>query len=191
MDGIDLDIELDSSHRIWNYYGEWVTSLRTLCDERDYELSTATAQWVSVKVSAETYSQFTFVNVMAYDDDSDKSSHASYNFAVQALDYFHIQRNIDEKKLVLGVPFYGRGYDSRGNLNWNSYQSFAALVAAAPANYYADVYRDVAYNGAETIREKCQLAKDYGGIMIWEVTLDAAGEYSLLTVIKDEMTKES
>lgn len=190
LDGIDLDIELNSSHKIWNYYADWVATLRALCDEREYEMSTATAQWVAVKVSAETFAMFDFVNVMAYDNDGDKSSHASYDFAVQSLSYFHVERNVEQQKLVLGVPFYGRGYDNRGNLDWNSYQSFAALVAADPANYFADAYQGVAYNGAELIRTKCHLAKDYGGIMIWEVTLDATGEYSLLSVIKDEMTKE-
>lgn len=188
LDGIDLDIELSSDHKIWNYYGDWVVSLRALCDERGYELSTATAQWVAVKVTSETYGYFDFVNVMAYDNDSDKTSHSSYAFAEESLTWFNIQRNIDVEKLVLGVPFYGRGYNSNGSLNWNSYESFASLIASDPANYDNNVYNGVAYNGASLIREKCTLAKNYGGIMIWEITLDATGEYSLLEVIKNEMT---
>ncbi|MCH5162249.1 MAG: hypothetical protein J1G38_02025 [Clostridiales bacterium] len=186
LDGIDLDIELDSSHKIWNYYGDWVVSLRELCDERGYELSTATAQWVSGKVTADTYALFDFVNVMAYDDDSDKNSHSSYECAVKSLEYFNINRAVEAAKLVLGVPFYGRGYKN-GALDWGSYESFASLVAADPDNYCSDTYNGIAYNGAETIKDKCELAKGYGGIMIWEVSLDAVGEYSLLDVIKTEM----
>lgn len=189
LDGIDLDIELDASSRIWNYYADWVASLRALCDERGYELSTATAQWVAGKVSAETFALFDFVSVMAYDNDSDKNSHASYAFAEQSLAWFHTERAIEAEKLVLGVPFYGRGYHSNGTLDWSSYVSFADLVRSDAVNYDADAYEGIAYNGAEMIREKCALAKEYGGIMIWEVTLDAPGEYSLLSVIRDEMTK--
>lgn len=188
LDGIDLDIELGASHEIWNYYADWVASLRVLCDERGYELSTATAQWVAVNVTAETFALFDFVNVMAYDNDADESSHADMEFAETSLQYFNIQRGIPKEKLVLGVPFYGRGYTADGALDWNSYVSFSELIAADTGNYNADLYRDIAYNGAPTMREKCELAKTHGGIMIWELTLDAAGEYSLLAVIKEELT---
>ncbi len=188
LDGIDLDIELGSGHEIWNYYADWVDSLRILCDERGYELSTASAQWVAVKVSAETFAQFDFVNVMAYDNDADESSHADMEFAQTSLQYFHVQKKIPKDKLVLGVPFYGRGYTADGKLDWNSYVAFSELIASDTANFHADVYNGIAYNGADTMREKCTLSKDYGGIMIWEITQDAAGEYSLLALIKDELT---
>lgn len=188
LDGIDLDIELGSNHQIWNYYADWVKSLRVLCDERDYELSTATAQWVAVNVTAETYELFDFVNVMAYDNEADANSHASMEFAKNSLQYFNIQRGIDKDRLVLGVPFYGRGYNSDRSLDWNSYVHFSSLIASDKDNYNKDEYNGVAYNGAATIREKCSLAKEYGGIMIWELTQDASGEYSLLSVIKDELT---
>ncbi len=188
LDGIDLDIELGSSHQIWTYYEDWVASLRTLCDERGYELSTATAQWVAVNVSPETFGLFDFVNVMAYDNDADESSHADMEFAESSLEYFNIQKKIPKEKLVLGVPFYGRGYTEDGKLDWNSYVPFAKLIEYDKANYDADLYDGIAYNGASTMREKCKMAQDHGGIMIWELTQDAAGEYSLLSLIKDEMT---
>lgn len=191
LDGIDLDIELDSSHQIWNYYGEWVGSLRDLCDGRGYEMSTATAQWVAAKVSGETFADFDFVNIMAYDDDDkDEQSHSSYDRAVYWMDWFHTEKDIPEEKLVLGVPFYGRGYTATGALDWESYEPFSSLVQSDPSNYNGDAYNGVAYNGADMMRRKCALAKEYGGIMIWEVTLDADGEYSLLKVIKEEMLKE-
>ncbi len=188
LDGIDLDIELGSGHAIWNYYADWVSSLRSLCDARGYELSTATAQWVAVHVTQETFSLFDFVNVMAYDNDADENSHADMEFAQTSLQYFHVQKKIPKDKLVLGVPFYGRGYTADGALDWNSYVPFSELVAMDAANYETDLYNGIAYNGAVTMREKCALAKEYGGIMIWEVSQDAAGEYALLAVIKEELT---
>lgn len=189
LDGIDLDIELGSGDSIWNNYGAWVTSLRTVCDEHGWQLSTATAQWVAEKVTPQTFALFDFVNVMAYDNDSSgTTSHSSYEFAEECLRYFSVQKQVPAEKLVLGVPFYGRGYSANGALDWNSYLSFGDLVAIDAANFNVDNYNGVAYTGAATMREKCRLAKEYGGVMIWEITLDAEGEYSLLGVIKEEMS---
>lgn len=190
LDGIDLDIELGSSHEIWKYYGDWVNSLRSLCDERGYELTTATAQWVAVNVSPETFGKFDFINVMAYDNDIDRENHSSLEFAVESLQYFNTKKGIDKNRLVLGVPFYGRGYHSDGSIDWSVDATFSSLIEADPANFDRDSYNGISYNGAETMRKKCALAKEYGGIMIWEVTQDSAGEYSLLRVIKDEMSGE-
>ncbi len=187
FDGIDLDIELGSDNQIWNYYGDWCTELRTLCDERDMEMSTATAQWVAEKVTPETFALFDFVNVMAYDNDEDKHSHASYEYSVKCLDYFRNRKKIPEDKLVLGVPFYGRGYTAGGEIDWNSYMSFADIVNADNEYYNADNYNGIAYNGANTMTKKAELAKGYGGIMIWELTQDAKGEKSLLKVISDTL----
>lgn len=186
LDGVDLDIEIDSSDSIWKNYGTWIPKLRTICDERDWVLSTATAQWVAGSTSSETFNLFDYLNVMAYDSDSG-DSHSSYSFAVECLDYFHTKKNVPKEKLVLGVPFYGRGYSVNGSLDWDSYVSFGDLIKQDEANYDSDNYNGVAYTGASTMREKCALAKDYGGIMIWEITLDAEGEYSLLEVIKEEI----
>lgn len=188
LDGIDLDIELGSNHEIWNYYADWVASLRILCNEYDYELSTASAQWVAVKVSPETFGLFDFINVMAYDNDADESSHCDMDFTQTSLKYFNIQKKIPKEKLVLGVPFYGRGYTSDGKLDWNSYISFAELIEKDKDNYNRDLYNDIAYNGAATMAKKCDIAKEYGGIMIWELSQDAAGAYSLLSVIKEKLS---
>lgn len=191
FDGIDLDIELGSDNQIWNYYGDWCTELRTLCDEQDMEMSTATAQWVAEKVTPETFALFDFVNVMAYDNDEDEQSHASYEYSVKCLDYFRNRKKIPEDKLVLGVPFYGRGYTADGEIDWNSYMSFADIVNADNEYYNADNYNGIAYNGAETMTKKAELAKGYGGIMIWELTQDAKGEKSLLKVISDTLGSDT
>ena len=191
FDGIDLDIELSSRNEIWNYYGDWCTELRTLCDERDMKMSTATAQWVAEKVSPETFALFDFVNVMAYDNDEDVHSHASYEYSEECLDYFSERKKIPREKLVLGVPFYGRGYTADGELDWNSYMSFADIVSKGDEYYTADRYNGIAYNGADTIAKKAELANGYGGIMMWELTQDAKGEKSLLKVINDTLIGET
>ena len=191
FDGIDLDIELGSNHQIWNYYGDWCAELRALCDERDMEMSTATAQWVAQKVTPDTFALFDFVNIMAYDNDLDKQSHASYEYSIECLNYFSERKQIPKDKLVLGVPFYGRGYTSDGALDWNSYMSFADAVSKGDEYYSVDVCEGIAYNGAVTMAKKAELAKSCGGIMIWELTQDTKGEKSLLKVINDTLRNES
>ncbi len=187
FDGIDLDIELGSSDRIWNYYADWCTELRGLCDERDMQMSTATAAWVAYNISPETFALFDFVNVMAYDNDEDPVSHSTYEYAQVCLDYFSSRKKIPAEKLVLGVPFYGRGYDSNGRLDWDSAASFAEILRNGEEYYALDNCNGMAYNGAVTIAEKAKLSSRYGGIMIWELSHDADGDKSLLKVINDTM----
>ena len=169
------------------FYGDWVSALRTECDANGLELSTATAEWTAKKVSPETFALFDFVTVMAYADDSSTVSHTTLEFGQKQMNYIAQEKQVPPEKLVLGIPFYGRGYTADGQLDRSYYKSFAQLIAADPANYDRDVYEGVAYNGAPTVRVKCNYAKNYGGVMIWQLAQDAEGEYSLLAVIKDEM----
>ncbi len=187
FDGIDLDVERGSTDAVWNYYGDWVSALRKECDANGLELSTATAEWTAKKISPETFSCFDFVTVMAYADDSSTVSHTTIEFGQRQMNYIAQEKQVPPEKLVLGIPFYGRGYTADGKLDRSYYKTFAELIAADPANYDRDVYNGVAYNGASTVRVKCNYAKQYGGVMIWQLAQDAAGEYSLLAVIKDEM----
>lgn len=103
------------------------------------------------------------------------------------MNYIAQEKQVPPEKLVLGIPFYGRGYTADGQLDRSYFKTFAQLIAADPANYDRDVYDGVAYNGASAVRVKCNYAKNYGGVMIWQLAQDAEGEYSLLAVIKDEM----
>ncbi len=190
LDGIDLDIEGEVEASFWNYYDQWCSYLRKRCDDKGYLLTTASARWIARKVSDTAFTYFDFINVMAYDNDGSKVSHAGYDFSIEMLDYFNVTRGIEKERLVLGVPFYGRGYNADGSLSWSSYVAFSELVEQDTENYNRDEYNGVAYNGAETIKKKCDLADDYAGIMIWEVTQDASGEYSLLDLIKKELSAE-
>ncbi len=187
FDGIDLDIERGSTDAVWSYYGDWISALRAECDRNGLELSTATAEWTAKKISPETFALFDFVTVMAYADDSSTVSHTTLEFGQQQMNYFTQEKQIPPDKLVLGIPFYGRGYTADGQLDRSYYKTFAQLIAADPENYDRDVYNGVAYNGATTVRVKCNYAKEFGGVMIWQLAQDADGEYSLLAVIQDEM----
>ncbi len=178
IDGVDLDIEGDVDNAFWNNYGNFVSKLRTLCTNNNKLFSTAVGQWYANKISDDTFAKFDFVNIMAYDDD--KSQHSSYNLARNMLNYFE-GRGIAKEDLVLGVPFYGYTTDT------GSYTAYNTIISQYPDSWQDDYAGSYAYNGANTIASKCNLAKDYGGIMIWELSQDAQGDKSLLKVIKDNL----
>ena len=187
FDGIDLDVERGSTDAVWSYYGDWISALRKDCDANNLELSTATAEWTAKRITPETFALFDFVTVMAYADDSSTVSHTTLEFGKQQMNYIEQEKKVPREKLVLGIPFYGREYTADGKLDLSHFTTFAQLIAADPANFDRDVYNGIAYNGASTVRVKCNYAKNYGGVMIWQLAQDAEGEYSLLRVIKDEM----
>lgn len=118
-----------------------------------------------------------WIHVMAYDG-GDGALHSGYEFAVSCGDYWKNERNIPKEKVILGVPFYGRP-------GWFLYKD---IVAEIPEAWKKDrcTYQgtEVWYNGSDTIRAKAEYAKkELGGIMMWELTQDACGEKSLLSII--------
>ena len=112
---------------------------------------------------------------MAYDDVH--SNHSSYNLAVNMLNHYSDTRGIAKEKLVLGVPFYGYQGDT--------YIAYKNILAQNPTAWNTDYINGTSYNGINTIKSKAELSKEYGGIMIWELSQDAAGEHSLLKAIKE------
>lgn len=180
LDGIDLDIEGDVDNSFWKYYEVWVDELRALCDDNGLLLTTAVGKWYSQKISDRTFAQFDLVNMMIYDNTSDHN-HASYEFALENIEYY-TSRGVDAEKLVIGVPFYARRPDF-------SYMTYDDIIAASASAFLDDVYDGYTYNGRDTMLKKCELSKDYGGIMIWELSGDANGEASLLKLIGDALLK--
>ena len=67
--------------------------------------------------------------------------------------------------------------------------TYADLIRADPSAATQDELQangTVTYlNSRSTIQAKAQLAKTYGGIMVWEAGQDAAGDASLLQAIRD------
>ena len=185
LDGVDIDFEFIASSPAWEYFEDWMIALRKECKKNNLILSAAVASWYTDNISDRAMECFDYIMIMAYDNNADSKNHSTYEYAKYELEY-HLNRGIDKKKLVLGVPFYGYSYTSSGEMDWNSAASYRYILSKDFTAKNKDYSNSYAYNGVKTIKEKAELSKEYGGIMIWELSQDADGSNSLLKVIKNQ-----
>jgi chitinase len=128
-----------------------------------------------------------------------------YRNVVGTIDAF-IDEGVPGEQLVVGVPFYGRGFTGVSELNDGLYQPFRDQISAdfhvikerylptwsrqwhkeagVPWLYDAESNRMLSYDDAESIGGKSAYVRQngLGGIMIWELS-DDDEEQSLLNAI--------
>lgn len=201
LDGIDVDIEgvlLTNIDNAGNYT-PFIQALSAQLVARQKLLTCATASYVGGMIPVSSIPYFDFVNIMSYDAIGPSwgqagTQHSTYAMAVDHVNVWK-NRGLTKEQLVLGVPFYGYGFGT-----YKSDYTYASILAefgadaatkdligsaCAGCNY-------ITYNGAATIKAKTQLGLEQGsGIMIWELSQDAAGANSLLKVIDDEINLSS
>jgi len=179
LDGVDMDWEHPDA-RTAAGYAALMRQLATRLHRRGYLLTAAVAggTWAGPGILPSVFEDVDFLNIMAYD--APAPAHATYAGAVEALAYWKA-RGLPASKAVLGLPFYGQP----------SQESFAALLARG-ADPEADLLGGVGYNGLATIKSKTALALDQAsGVMIWELSQDAAGASSLLTAIGQVLARRA
>lgn len=201
LDGIDIDIEgvlLTSIDNAGNYT-PFIQALSEQLIAREKLLTCATASYVGGMIPITSIPYFDFVNIMSYDAIGPSwgqagIEHSSYAMAIDHMNIWK-DRGLPKEKLVLGVPFYGYGFGT-----YQSDYTYADILAefgtdaadhdligtaCAGCNY-------ITYNGAATIKAKTRLGVEQGsGVMIWELSQDAAGANSLLKIIDDEINQMS
>lgn len=197
LDGIDVDIEGALLTNIDNAgnYTPFIQALSAQLIARQKLLTCATASYVGGMIPVSSIPYFDFVNIMAYDAIGPSwgpagAQHSPYSMAVEHVNLWK-NRGLTKEKLVLGVPFYGYGFGT-----YKSDYTYARILAefgadAATKDLIGNACAGcnyITYNGAATIKAKTQLGLEQGsGIMIWELSQDAAGANSLLKVIADEI----
>lgn len=186
LDGVDVDVESEDSDIIANYE-YFVQELREALGE-DKILTMAVSPWFTKQLSAAIYENLDFINLMTYDYKHGDGPLAPMS-QIETHREFYTSQGVSMDRMVIGVPFYGYGPGG-----YSEEYKYSEIVEANPDNKYTDECvingHTIYYNGETTIREKAELSKQYGGIMIWELGQDAFDENSLLNAIKEVLQSD-
>ena len=130
---------------------------------------------------------------MSYDktgpwDPSNPGQHSPFEMAAADAHYYINTRGINTGKILIGVPFYGRGFGNNAPQEI-SYKDILTLYPGAENKDMVEVAGGgkIYYNGLQMIARKVKLANDLGaaGVMIWEINQDTRDANSLLKAIND------
>jgi chitinase len=174
LDGVDLDWEHPEGTIQEESYALLLSDLRKSFEPHGLLLSVTMAAWQ--KLTPEAIAAVHYVQVMAYDHNQ---QHSTFDSAKKDVDKL-LDLKIPAEKIVLGLPFYGRDLKKRDAMTYRE------IVEKFRPKSDQDEIQGVYFNGPETIRRKTQYAIQggLGGVMVWELGQDAAGNVSLLQVIK-------
>ena len=180
LDGVDIDWEHPKTAAEEEAYGKLLSDLRAAFDPLGLQLSMTIAAWQKPLPAA--ISAVDSVQIMAYDHDDQHSTFEGCQKDVQTV----LAAGVPSKKIVLGLPFYGRDVKTRDAM---TYVEIVAKHRPAPE---ADQVGNMYFNGPATIRRKTEFAmqSNLGGVMVWELGQDASGDQSLLKVV-NEVTDRS
>lgn len=195
LDGIDVDLE---GNDLDENYQKFVVELAAALKAHKKLITAAIATAYKDQLPDKALKQFDFINIMSYDRTGpwrpqDPGDPSPYSMAAEDLDYWHNVRGIPEKKLILGVPFYGYGFSKIDSPVVN--MDYKRIVSLYPNSEFSDTLNlpgnvIMYYNDMATIKKKTELAiQKGGGVMIWQLLGDASGDRSLLNAIY-EMARE-
>lgn len=225
--GIDLDLEGNAAEFNWGNpptffpeaYQALAVELRAampdsmLLTSAVGSFSRNGAQWTDTFIA-----QLDWINVMVYDralswESSPVENHSTYDGHLSAASYWHDDRGLAKDRIVLGVPFYARGWDRDNNRmyredpGWDvttwDYKDFILRYDAENDQDTIDFPAEdsiryaraegvtgkgtLFFNSPAMIKRKCEWAMKnaYGGLMIWHLGADLPTnhEQSLIKVI--------
>ncbi|MGA3373938.1 MAG: glycosyl hydrolase family 18 protein [Terracidiphilus sp.] len=197
LDGVDVDIE-DPANMGTNY-DTFVTALTTTLHSEDKIASVAVATWIwqnppfpdnyNAPMANSTLLQYDLVGVMDYSFLGDATAAKYYSDTEASMQYF-AGLGVPDSKMTVGVPFYGQ--NASGSIS----ESYATILADYPnagasnevSGGSLDGGVELYYVGDALMAQETQLgAQQYGGVMIWELSQDAAPPDSLLTLIQNNL----
>jgi chitinase len=177
LDGVDIDWEYPTGDTSAQNYLALMQALHAGLQPQGKLLTAAVAALGDngASILKEVFDEVDFLNLMVYD--GPETNHASYGYALAALDYW-AGRGLPPEKTVLGVPFYARPGEQ-------TYRKLVDYDAAAANTDELDYYgQKVYYNGIPTMQQKVRLARQRAsGLMIWALPQDTTDGTSLLNAI--------
>lgn len=188
---VDFDWALVEGETQSQQYGQLIDSLDKHLTEADIELSLVltSSDWYGRWIPESALEKVDWINVMAYDATgtwaaSPYGNHSSYNHMLEGESYW-VGRGVDKSKIAIGLPFYGRKFESEsgGNAKAVDYKSIVARYPNLSDDMNKTPGVDLTfYNGPDLIKKKCQYVIDnkLNGVAIWEMSQDASAHKSLL-----------
>jgi chitinase len=178
LDGVDLDIEDPNNMGI-----PYETFTRTLIETFHPQgkiVTAAVAEYLQDAMPDRALHMFDFINVMNY---------SNYSDAVDAMNYYHEMKSVPKDQMTLGVPFFGQSADG------NTEETYSTILAAYPDAWQTDVVSGgsldggiaLYYVGEATMARETRLGKEYGGVMVWELSQDGPSPHSLLHIIDENL----
>ena len=198
LDGIDIDWEPVPSGS-GSAFTTLMQKLRAEINARAPQLQLSAAVFPEgfqgtqgIPNAGVTSGSFQYVDyfcLMAYDygkPDFDNHSPDRFNETVA----FWEGKGLSKSKMVYGLPFYARSsYWAYSRNDQTKYSNLVAQYGGASAAGSNSV-GNWRYNGQAMITTKTNKAINAGlkGVMIWEISQDVAGQYSLLKSIDDAIS---
>ena len=175
FDGLDVDIEADLLARLIKSgdYTPFVRDLARALHAHHKTLSGTTASYVDGTIPLDAITAFDRIEVMTYDDNVQGDEEASMSQFRSDL-YLWLGRGVPRDKLMVGLPFYGRGYGTYSYAY--TYRDLVAAFGPQTGDIIGKVCATCSYvtfNGPATITQKTALAvAKTGGVMVWEMSED-------------------
>jgi len=194
LDGVDVDIEGNS---VDGTYEPFVVKLAGKLRPEGKLVTAAVGQWYAGQISARALYCFDYLNVMAYDYTGswtpieEAGEHSSLTDARSALSYWTGSRGYPKSRTVLGVPFYGYCWGSACPGSSLSYREIVTDLPEVTTDYVEEPDRILTWNTRKTLVTKARIARDYGGIMIWELSHDLPGPDSALSGIAEGLAPDA
>lgn len=195
LDGADIDYEdfdwnkMNSNKR--DAYEDLILRLREKLGKN--ALLTAALSGNALEYgnyTAAVFDAMDFITLMAYDKTGAYSQtpgpHSPFDYFTSLCETAR-KAGVPGDKIVGGVPFYGKQFP-RGDVKACISKSYSQIVSDYPGAENKDSIDGeyLWYDGIPAITKKCQYIREkgFGGIMIWEITMDSTNESkSLLTTI--------
>jgi len=169
LDGVDVDIE--DPNNMGNPYATFVNALIAKFHPEGKIVSAAVAEYLQGSMPDAALHQFDFINDMLYSPD--------ITAVTSELQFYAEQKNVPVNQINLGVPFFGQ--------QGNNEPEYSQILQMYPNAWQSDSTNGITYVGEATMVTETMLGKQYGGIMIWELTGDAPPPHSLLNVIQTHL----
>jgi GH18 family chitinase len=179
LDGVDFDWEHPKDEAEQLGYAALLSECQQAFQVHDWTVSVTIAAWQGLHPKA--IEAVDHVQVMSYDNPERHSTLQSAKSDIAKL----IKDGIPARKLVLGVPFYGRQIS-----NHDRVLTYREIIAKQP-KITGDEFEGYYFNGPKTVEAKTRFAlqSKLAGIMIWELGQDASPPQSLLEVISQTLQK--